>query len=207
MRLFACITAVSLLGPPSVEPPEAAGSAEPAERGSPEESGIEPPTSNQEPEVAVEPASEPGESTSVDPMFADDSASLDPSAAAELQAEAAALASSGQCSEAIAAYRQAYALAPGEHLIAYAIASCALKIGDCETMRIHLAHFVQFADPAVFPQKLAKARRALDSSSCGLPTGGDPEVLEARSAGGRPVGSTSGGGQAQNGSGLVGAGS
>src|SRR5690606_18278320 len=102
----------------------------------------------------------------------------------QLKAEARGLAAAGDHAKAIAVYQQAYQLAPGDHGIAYAIAMSAQKTGRCSLMRQYLEHFVQYADPTVYPNKIDKASRTLQSASC--TTSVPREINEAVSAGARP---------------------
>lgn len=152
---FSTALVCALLAPPAVDDNDEAASSVAAESldcvldgcdgGEPETAAENGP----EPEFAPEPELEPA----------------GPSAE-ELKLKGRGLVASGEYTEGIAVLEQAYQLAPGDHIIAYDIASAAQKSGQCGKMRQHLEHFIKYADPNEFPNKIDKASRALNSGAC-----------------------------------------
>lgn len=107
----------------------------------------------------------------------------EPLSAEDLKAEARGLVAVGELIPAMAVFEAAYQLAPGDHIIAYEIASAVWKLHDCDKTRTYLLHFVRYADHKTFPNKLEKAARILneiDASGCGA--GGAGPAGSARSA-------------------------
>lgn len=180
MRAPAIVIALSLLTPPAtVEEQSLDCSLDGCESGGAPAPASEPELTT-ELEATTEPEAEP------EPAPATEQAP-EPAGPTgeELKAEARSLAAVGQHDEAIEVYQQAYQLAPGDHIIAYDIAELAQKLGRCGLMKRYLEHFVQYADPNIFPNKINKARRALNSASCVISV--DSEVGDAIAAGASKV--------------------
>jgi hypothetical protein len=197
MRVTAVALMMSMLAPPETadegraRPKPAADSAQPESTADPAEPAADP----------AEPEPDPAEPDSASPAEPEPEPEPEPAGPSvdELVAEARSRAAVGKHAEAIELYKQAYQLAPGDHGIAYAIAESAQDSGRCTMMRQYLQHFVQYADPNVYPNKINKASRALQSDSCTMrvPT----EIQDAVSAGAPPTLVT-----ASPGDGLVGGG-
>ena len=191
MRAVAAAVVCMLVAPPEVtEPPEDASSVEHENPGpqSPDQQSLD----------CLVDGCDTGEAEveATDPAVAE--SSTENPAAEALKLEGRELIAYGKHEEGIAVLEQAYQLTPGDHILAYEIASAAQEIGHCTKMRTYLAHFVQYADPNEFPNKMAKAQRALNSSSCTSTT--NSEALEAATAGGYGTSNTV---PANDGSGLV----
>lgn len=82
--------------------------------------------------------------------------------AKEMYVAAEALAAEDKWAEAVPLYEQAYYLVPGKHGFAHKVGIATWKIGDCNKTKEYLTHFVTYADPAKFAEKIAEAQAILD---------------------------------------------
>lgn len=71
----------------------------------------------------------------------------------DLKVDARQLAAAGKLRESIEVYKSAYNLAPGDHCIAFEIATAAWKLRDCDVAKTYLDHFLRYADPVEYSNK------------------------------------------------------
>jgi hypothetical protein len=82
--------------------------------------------------------------------------------AKNLYVQAEALAAENRWHDAVPLYEQAYYLVPGKHGFAHKVGIATWKVGDCDKTKEYLTHFVTYADPAKFAEKIAEAQAILD---------------------------------------------
>jgi hypothetical protein len=82
--------------------------------------------------------------------------------AKKLYIEAEGLAAEDRWAEAVPLYEQAYYLVPGKHGFAHKVGIATWKINNCDKTKEYLTHFVTYADPGKFGEKIAEAQAILD---------------------------------------------
>ncbi|MFO7561076.1 MAG: hypothetical protein R6X02_00415 [Enhygromyxa sp.] len=82
--------------------------------------------------------------------------------AKHLYIEAEGLAAEDRWAEAVPLYEEAYYLVPGKHGFAHKVGIATWKIDDCDKTKEYLTHFVTYADPEKFEEKIAEAQAILD---------------------------------------------
>jgi hypothetical protein len=98
--------------------------------------------------------------------------------AKNLYIEAEGLAAEGRWTEAVPLYEQAYYLVPAKHGFAHKVGIATWQVGNCDKTKEYLTHFVTYADPGKFAEKIAEAQAILDEieeRQCATPPEPDPE--------------------------------
>lgn len=98
--------------------------------------------------------------------------------AKNLYIRAEELAGEDRWSEAVPLYEEAYYLVPGKHGFAHKVGIATWKIGNCDKAKEYLTHFVTYAEPDKFAEKIAEAQGILDEiekRQCASPEP-DPEL-------------------------------
>jgi hypothetical protein len=82
--------------------------------------------------------------------------------AKNLYIEAEGLAAEGNWQAAVPLYEQAYYLVPAKHGFAHKVGIATWQIGNCDKTKEYLTHFVTYAEPDKFEEKIAEAQAILD---------------------------------------------